>query len=216
VRSYGQYCGLARALDVVGERWVLLIVRELLEEPRRYNELLDGLPGIATNLLADRLKSMEESGVLQRREEGRYALSPWGEELHEAVFALGRWAGPLMAQPRGDDEFRPNWMRHMVIARFEGVDARRRDLVVELRCVDEPLTLISAAGRVHLARGRATDPDVVLAGTPEPVVALLLGRITRAEAESRGVETKGDVRRLRGLHPRGEGRSGVAPPHAVP
>src|SRR4051812_3003527 len=124
MRSYGQYCGLARALDVVGERWVLLIVRELLEGPRRYSELLEGLPVIATNLLADRLKSMEESGVLRRLDDGSYALTPWGEELHEAVYALGRWAGPLMAQPKGDDEFRAHWMRHMVIARFEGRDPR--------------------------------------------------------------------------------------------
>jgi DNA-binding HxlR family transcriptional regulator len=204
MRSYGQYCGLARALDVVGERWALLVVRELLEGPRRYSELLDGLPGIATNLLADRLKSMEESGVLRRLDDGRYALTPWGEELHEAVYALGRWAGPLMAQPRGDDEFRPNWMRHMVIARFEGTDPLRDDLVVELRCVDEPLTLISSGGRVHLARGPATDPDVVLSGSPEGVVALLLGRINRSEAQSRGVVAVGDVRRLKGLRPRGE------------
>jgi DNA-binding HxlR family transcriptional regulator len=204
VRSYRQFCGLARALDVVGERWVLLIVRELLDGPRRYNELLGGLPGIATNLLADRLKSMEESGVLDRLDDGRYALTSWGQELHEVVYALGRWAGPLMAQPRGDDEFQPRWMRHMVIARFEGVDALRRDLVVELRCDDDPLTLISVAGRVHLAPGTATDPDIVLSGASEPVVGLLLGRISGAQARSRGVEVRGDVRRLSGLRPRGE------------
>ena len=81
---------------------MLLIVRGSSEGPRRYNELLAGLPGIATNLLADRLKSMEESGVLRRLDDGRYELTSWGQELHEAVYALGRWAGPLMAQPRGD------------------------------------------------------------------------------------------------------------------
>ena len=204
MRSYGQYCGLARALDVVGERWVLLIVRELLEGPRRYNELLDGLPGIATNLLASRLRTMEDSGLVTRVEGGRYSLTPWGRELEETVYALGRWAGPLMAAPRGDDEFREHWMRHMVIARFEGVEPRRRDLVVELHCGEEPITLVSAGGRVTMVRGRATTADVVLSGPVESVVGLLLGRITRAEATERGVETSGKVRLLAGLYPRGE------------
>ena len=69
MRSYRQYCGLARALDVVGDRWTLLVIRELLEGPRRYAELLDGLPGIATNLLAERLRSLEENGIVVRQPE---------------------------------------------------------------------------------------------------------------------------------------------------
>ena len=210
MRSYRQYCGLARALDVVGERWSLLVVRELLDGPRRYNELLAGLPGIATNLLVERLRSLEDHGVLRRLDDGRYALTDWGQDLHEAVYALGRWAGPLMAQPRGEGSFRPNWLRHMVIARFEGVDPERRDLTVQLRCDDEQFALISAAGRVHLIQGRIDDPDVTLAGPSEPVVGLLLGRIGRADAGARRVAVNGDVRRLRGLRPRGERGSAAA------
>ena len=209
MRSYGQYCGLARALDVVGERWSLLVVRELLDGPRRYNELVSGMPGIASNLLVERLRSLEADGVIRRLEDGRYALTPWGQDLHEAVYALGRWAGPLMARPRGDDHFRPNWLRHMVIARFEGVDPRRKDQTVELQCDDEdPVTLISAQGQVYLAPGRATNPDVTLAVPQGAVVGLLLGRISRGDAESRGVKAAGDVRRLSGLRPRGERRTG--------
>jgi DNA-binding HxlR family transcriptional regulator len=204
MKRYGHYCGLARALDVVGERWSLLVVRELLEGPRRYGELLGGLPGIATNLLVERLRSLQADGVVEHLDDGRYALTPWGEDLHEAVYALGRGAGPLMAMPRGDDHFRPSWMRHMVIARFEGVDPKRTDVVVEMRCDDEPVTLISSAGRVHIAPGTSRSPDVVLAGEPGTVVALLLGRIDRSEAERRGVQASGDLRRLRGLRPRGE------------
>jgi DNA-binding HxlR family transcriptional regulator len=206
VRSYGQFCGLARALDVVGERWVLLIVRELLEEPRRYSELLEGLSGIASNLLVDRLRGMQEDGVVRRLEDGRYALTPWGQGLHEAVYALGRWAGPLMTKPRGDHAFRPNWLRHMVIARFEGVDPKRRDLVVELRCDGQVLSLVSSRGRVHLMNGPATEPDVTLSGPTEAVVALLLGRITRSDAEGGGVHASGRVAALTGLRPRGEAR----------
>ena len=205
MRSYEQYCGLARALDVVGERWSLLVVREMLEGPRRYNELMSGLPGIATNLLVERLRSLEADGVVRRLDDGRYALTPWGEDLHEAVYALGRWAGPLMARPRGEDHFRPNWLRHMMVARFEGVDPRRKDLTVELRCGDEPpVTLISSRGQVHLTIGGAAHPDVTLAGPQDAVVGLLLGRIGRADAESRGVTASGAVRRLNGLRPRGE------------
>jgi DNA-binding HxlR family transcriptional regulator len=204
MRSYGQYCGLARALDVLGDRWTLLVVRELLDGPRRYNELLGGLPDIATNLLVQRLRSLESGGVVLRLDDGRYALTAWGEDLHEVVYALGRWAGPLMAKPRGEDEFRPNWIRHMVIARFEGLDPEREDLTVELSYDDEHVTLISAGGRVHLAPAGTTDANVTIAGPVEGVVGLLLGRIDRTEASELGVTHTGDLRRLRGLRPRGE------------
>jgi DNA-binding HxlR family transcriptional regulator len=208
VKTYGQYCGLARALDVVGDRWTLLVVRELIDGPHRYNELLGGLPGIATNLLADRLRGLEDNDVVERLPDGKYALTPWGQDLHEVVYALGRWAGPLMARPRGDDEFRPNWMRHMVVARFEGIDPQRKEMTVALRCDEqEPLTLISMGGRVHLAQGEpGPDSDIDLAGPMEPVVGLLLGRISRSQAEAAGVTAKGAVAKLAGLRPRGERR----------
>src|SRR5438034_8996572 len=105
MRSYGQYCTFARGLDVVGDRWVLLIVRELLDGPRRYNELLDGLPGIATNLLADRLRDLVNASVLVQRLDHSYALTAWGEGLRDVVQAIGRWARPLMGRMERDDEF---------------------------------------------------------------------------------------------------------------
>ena len=210
MRTYGQYCGLARALDVLGDRWTLLVVRELIDGPRRYNQLLGGLPGIATNLLVLRLRGLESDGVVRRLDDGRYALTDWGEELHEVIYALGRWAGPLMARPRGEDEFRANWIRHMVIARFEGFDAAREDLTVELSYDDEQVTLVSTAGRVHLAPGGRTDADVSIAGPVEGVVGLLLGRIDRSEASEQGVTHTGDLRRLRGLRPRGARSRAIA------
>src|SRR5918999_5641646 len=100
-RSYGQYCGLAQALDVVGDRWNLLIVRQLLIAPARYRELLDGLPGVATNLLAGRLRDLEIAGVIERHPAEKdnaiqYALTPWGAQLREPVEGLIRWSTPLM------------------------------------------------------------------------------------------------------------------------
>ncbi|MEW1842151.1 helix-turn-helix domain-containing protein [Nonomuraea angiospora] len=114
-RSYGQYCGLARALDVVGDRWNLLIVRQLLIAPARYRELLDGLGGMATNLLTDRLRDLESAAVIERRlaEEGNaivYALTPWGAELREPVESLIRWSTPLMARGPGGDRFHAEWL----------------------------------------------------------------------------------------------------------
>lgn len=113
-RDYRQYCGLAAALDVVGERWTLLIVRELLLGPRRYGELLAELPGIGTNLLAERLKFLVERGVLRHAAaEGReraYELTEQGEELREPVLGLARWGLAQLGPPSGKDlVMRPHW-----------------------------------------------------------------------------------------------------------
>lgn len=122
-RDYGQYCGLARALDVVGDRWNLLIVRQLLMGPARYRDLRDGLSGIATNLLAERLRDLETAGVIERRvsDDGKalsYALTPWGAQLREPIYALVRWSTPLMVRgPQGDD-FRAERLRLALPALF--------------------------------------------------------------------------------------------------
>lgn len=133
-RSYGQYCGLARALDVVGDRWNLLIVRQLLVAPARYRELLDGLPGVATNLLTDRLRDLETAGVVERQlaEEGNavvYALTPWGAELREPVDGLIRWSTPLMTSGPGDDRFHAEWLLVALPALLGRRASRRRSLV---------------------------------------------------------------------------------------
>src|SRR5256885_16808506 len=111
VRSYGQFCGLARALDVVGDRWSLLIVRELLVGPMRYGELVASLGGIATNLLADRLRSLESAGVIERRlgqtSGAVYALTPGGRELPERVEPPIGWGFPLWAGAPARDPTHP-------------------------------------------------------------------------------------------------------------
>ena len=185
MRSYGQYCGLARALDVVGERWSLLIVRELLDGPRRYNELLRGLPGIATNLLAERLRSLEARRRDPSARRRSVRADPMGRGPPRGDLCLRSLGRTAHGPTQGEDHFRPNWIRHMVVARFEGIDPLRKELSVELRFDDEPpVTLISARGQVHLAQGATTNPDVTLAGPHEAAVGLLLGRISRAKAES--------------------------------
>jgi len=201
VRSYGQYCGLARGLDVIGDRWVLLIVRELLNGPRRYGELLDGLPGVATNLLAEGLGSMQDNGVIAKDAEDRYALTEWGEGLREVVFAIGRWAYPLMGERTADQEFRSHWIAHPVAAMFPGVDPSRPNVTIEVRCGDTPMTIQSSNGAVTGHQGPAALPDIVLTGPPEGIVGLLAGRIDRSAAAARGVAITGDPRPLRRLRP---------------
>jgi DNA-binding HxlR family transcriptional regulator len=201
MRSYAQYCGLARALDVVGERWSLLVVRELLEGPRRYGELLDGLPGIATNLLVERLRSLEDAGVVARDQGGGYALTEWGQGLRDVVNALGRWAGPLMLRPTGTDEFRSHWMAYMVGAVFDDVDPSRGDVAIEVRAGDAPMTLISSAGRVHVTHGIVSAPDTTVTGPPDGVVGLITGLISPVEATRLGVVVGGDTHALARLRP---------------
>jgi len=109
-RSYHQYCGVARALDVVGERWTLLIIRDLLLGPRRYKDLLEGLPGIGTNLLADRLRELETRGIIRRTVlpppagSTVYELTQLGEALGPAVFELGLWGARTLGLPKDDDQ----------------------------------------------------------------------------------------------------------------
>ena len=201
MRSYGQYCGLARGLDVVGDRWVLLIVRELLGGPRRYGELLDGLPGIATNLLAERLRTMQDNGLVARGDDDHYALTEWGEGLRDVVYAIGRWAYPLMDRRAEDDAFRSHWIVHPVTALFPGSDPSRPELTIEVRCGDASMTIRSEDGKVTVAAGQAAAPDVVLTGPPDAVVGLLAQRIDRDEAKQRGLTITGDARLLRRLRP---------------
>jgi len=201
VRSYGQYCGLAKGLDLIGDRWVLLVVRELLNGPRRYGELLEGLPGIATNLLSERLRSMQESGLVAKTSDDRYALTERGEGLRDVLHAIGRWAYPLMGPIEPDEAFRSQWIVHPISALFPDVDASRPELVIEVRCGDEPMTIESRDGRVSVHEGAAPAPDIVLTGRPDAVIGLVAHRLDAREAKERGVAITGDARLLRRLRP---------------
>lgn len=189
-RSYGQYCGLARALDVVGGRWSLLIVRELLVGPARHRDLAAGLPGIATNLLVDRLRDLEEAGVVQRQLDTDsngvvYALTPWGSELRGAVDALVNWSGPLMVSgPRGDS-FQPHWLAVALQALMRG----RRSEVPKTFGVEVDGTIVAlhvdeTGPRVALDVGGLVEP--VLRAEPALVLGLAAGALTVEQAIALG------------------------------
>jgi DNA-binding HxlR family transcriptional regulator len=113
-KTYGQYCGVARALELVGERWALLIVRDLLVGPKRYTDLRAGLPKIPTNVLATRLKELEQAGLVERRILPRpsgaivYELTPYGADLEDVVLALGRWGARSLGELRPDEIITPD------------------------------------------------------------------------------------------------------------
>jgi DNA-binding HxlR family transcriptional regulator len=186
-RSYDQFCGLARSLDTVGDRWSLLIVRELLLGPMRYSELAASLGGIATNLLADRLRSLESSGVIERRlgETGGvvYALTPWGAQLRDAVEALVRWSTPLMVSGRDGDAFQPRWLAVALPALLRGrTAAPSAELGIEL---PGSLTILRIdEDGPHVTYEADRRPDTVLTAEPEVVLGLAAGALTVDEALS--------------------------------
>jgi DNA-binding HxlR family transcriptional regulator len=206
-RSYGQYCGLARALDVMGGRWSLLIVRELLVGPARYGELLAGLPGIATNLLAERLRELEEAGVIRRQLDTdsnavAYALTPWGSELRATIDSLVSWSSPLMVSgPRDDDSFRTHWLavaleslmrdRRTKVPATVGVEVDGTLVTVG---VDETGLSITLAGDVR--------PKTVLRADPAIVLGLAAGMLTVDQAVAAG-ELHGTKKALNAVFARG-------------
>lgn len=196
-RTYGQFCALARSLDVVGERWTLLIVRELLPGPMRYTELKTSLKGIATNLLAERLRTMEAQGIVERRLEGAgvgYALTPWGEGLREPMEALGRWGAPLLATGRGDDAFQPRWLILALPALLRGATSTAPvELGIE---TDGFLMVLRIDEDGPSASIRPDDrPETLLVAPPDVVVGLAAGAISIEQAVATG-GFQGDLRVL--------------------
>jgi DNA-binding HxlR family transcriptional regulator len=198
-RSYGQFCGLARSLDAVGDRWSLLIVRELLIGPMRYSELVASLGGIATNLLADRLRSLESTGVIERRlgEAGgvvTYALTPWGTQLREAIEALVRWSTPLMVSGRAGDSFQPRWLAVALPALLSGRTAKPpAELGIEVPGFF--MTLRIDEDGPHVSVLPDLRPDTILEAEPEVVLGLAAAAITIDQALS-GARVHGDRRVL--------------------
>jgi DNA-binding HxlR family transcriptional regulator len=208
MRSYDQYCGLARALDVVGDRWTLLIVRELLIGGAcRYTDLQHGLPGIATNLLADRLRQLEEQGVITREAAPPpvattlFRLTPRGEELWPVLRALGRWGAPLLAELPDDAEFRSHWLVLPLQIHLADHAPDRPPVTIEVRTGDQPVTVEAAGGEVRIRPGAAVAPDVTLSGAPPVVASLLFGELDLDTAVKRGAVIDGDPTALARVQP---------------
>lgn len=200
-RSYHQYCGLARALDRVGERWTLLVIRNLLLGPRRYGELLDGLPGITTNLLAKRLKEMEELGLVERvPAEGSareaYALSDLGAALEPAVMELARWGGRFMGAPTAEDRLDIGWGLISLKRRYRGGLSLVAELVIDERHFELTFTPSYLAVRER----RATLPEVSVSGSLAAFRALLFAGAPAEQAILRGeLRVAGDESASRAL-----------------
>lgn len=209
MRSYDEYCALAKSLDVVGDRWTLLIVRELeLRGACRYTDLRNGLPGIATNLLASRLRELEQAGVISREDAPPpiattlFRLTPRGEELRPVLEDLTRWGLPLMTEQDPKDAVRSHWLAWAIALMLTDHKPNDPPVTLELRIGDQPIVIETRDGAVHTRLGPTANPDATLIGDPKPVLGLLFGALEPAEAERAGMTYEGDLRtvdRIRGL-----------------
>lgn len=199
-RSYGQFCALALALDRIGDRWSLLIVRELLIRPRGYAELRAGLPGVASNLLAERLRQLESDGLI-RRDEGKsgrpsYELTLTGRELEQPIMALVRWGGHLIGDASPHLAFRPEWL---ILALRAVLPEVMGDLpVIELRVGDGVVHLRAQGNSIAVASGSADRPAIVVTSDPKTLLGVAAGKLSLVEAVAQGLaEVAGDRKTVR-------------------
>jgi DNA-binding HxlR family transcriptional regulator len=200
MRSYGQYCSVARALDVIGDRWTLLIIRELLLRGAcRYTDLKNGLPGIATNLLADRIRELEAAGLVRREEAPPPVattlvhLTETGAALEPVLKALGWWGIRYMAQPADTDEFRSQWFAYPVEFFLRDRDPAAPPATIEVRAGAERAVVEVSGGAVGIRVGTVPSPDLVLTGRPQLMAALFTGQLSTAEVTALGLEVSGDT-----------------------
>jgi DNA-binding HxlR family transcriptional regulator len=200
MRSYDEYCAIAKSLDVVGDRWTLLIVRELaLRGACRYTDVRNGLPGIASNLLAERLRELEHAGVVAREDAPPpiattlFRLTPRGEELQPVLEHLIRWGVPLMTEQKPNDAVRSHWLASALELMLTDRQPDASPVPLELQTGDQPIAIEMRDGAVHTHLGPAESPDVTLAGPPKPILGLLLGRLELAEAATSGIDYDGDL-----------------------
>jgi DNA-binding HxlR family transcriptional regulator len=191
-RSYRQFCGVARALDLVGERWALLVVRELLLGPRRFTDLQGGLPGVSTNVLATRLRRLERAGVLERKvlpppaASSVYELTEHGRALEPIVLALGRWGARTMGPREPEQALSSRWLALALKAFFHpeaaGDEARR----YELRLGEGAFRLEVAGGAVDVRHGGVGEAELVVAADDEILIGVLTGAVDAGDAIAGG------------------------------
>ena len=188
-RSYKQYCGVARALDLVGERWALLIVRELVLGPKRFTDLRAGLPGIATNVLSNRLRQLERDGVVTRRQfpppapAQVYELTEYGRELVPIMLALGRWGASTMGPRTPEHAIRSEWLAVALQAFFDADAAAGLTANITLSLDGALFTLRIAEGQLEVVHGAAAPVDLSIVSGTEPLLQFLARAPVRIEAE---------------------------------
>jgi DNA-binding HxlR family transcriptional regulator/putative sterol carrier protein len=191
-KGFGQICGLARALEIVGERWALLIVRDLVAGPKRFTDLRRGLPRIPTNVLSSRLKELERDGIVRRRTlpppaaSAVYELTEYGLELDEVRLRLGLWGARSLGPPEEGAVMTADGMMMAMRATFRPEAAEGLDAVYELRLGDVTLHVTVRDGEVVTASGPAEAPDVVLETSPADLAPLLSGDLEPGEAVAAG------------------------------
>lgn len=196
MRSYDQYCALALALDVVGDRWTLLIIRELLTGAKRFRDLQDGLPGIATNLLSSRLRMMEERGLVQKdvlpppAGSSAYRLTSDGEELAAPVHALVRWGGGFMRRRARTQAFRPQWLGVALQALGVRSDSPA-PIAIEIELPEGLLQLEITREGVGFPAAGTTPTDVRLRGAATTLLGLAAGELDWRAAVLNGLEVEG-------------------------
>lgn len=199
-RSYNQYCPLARTLDVLGERWTLLIVRELLSGPKRFKDLQDALVGIGTNLLSSRLKEIERNGLVVRAKlpppgvAAVYELTEHGRKLDETLLAMIRWGIPLLATPKKPDEyFMPHWLLHGMLSAFKPGLAQGISESYEFHVDEEVFHTRVQHGQASGDMGKCHAPDLVWKSDSERFMALVFRVITPEQALAEGLVQVGDT-----------------------
>lgn len=186
MRTYEQFCGLARALDHVGHRWTLLIVRELLLGPKRFTDLRDGLPGIANNLLSERLRQLQDDGLVTRRElpppaaSTVYELTEAGRDLRDAIDALIRWGGRWMLTGPQGDEFRAEWL--VLALDALGATGIEPGEVVQFDIDGATVALTSIDGRLSIADTAPRQPALRVTADASTILGLAAGELTMARA----------------------------------
>jgi DNA-binding HxlR family transcriptional regulator len=210
MRTYGDACRTAHALDLVGERWALLVVRELLLGPKRFTDLRAGLPGASPDVLAQRLRELEEAGVLRRRKLGPpvsasvYELTEWGSELEPVVIALGRW-GSRSPLAGGDLEMSVDAHLLALKADFDPDAAEDLEASYQLRLGEQTFRVEVGDRGIEVARGGADQADAVIETEPGILAEVLWGGSSLAEAlRSGAIKLEGSKalgRRFFGLFP---------------
>jgi DNA-binding HxlR family transcriptional regulator/putative sterol carrier protein len=191
-REYRQYCATARALDVVGERWTLLLVRELLTGPKRNKDLLANLPGIGTNLLAARLRKLEADGLVERTTlpppagSTVYRLTDLGARLEPAIMALARWGQHLLGDPQDRDEIRPSWVILGMKAVFRAERAVGLRETYEFRIAGDVFWIGVADGAPSAAQGHAHAPDLIVEADLDTFLDVHAGKLSARAAVQSG------------------------------